>query len=48
MPAKFDACIRAGGRVRTKKLSGGRYQHICWIGGQSFAGEIKKKKVEKK
>jgi len=47
MPAKFEACVRAGGRVRTKKLSGGRYQHICWIGGQSFAGEIKKKKEKK-
>ncbi|GAG93616.1 unnamed protein product [marine sediment metagenome] len=47
MPAKFDACVRNGGKITTKKLSGGRYQHICWIGGQSFKGHIKKKKVKK-
>ena len=47
MPARFDACVKAGGKVTTKKLSGGRYQHVCWIGGQSFAGEVKKKKAKK-
>lgn len=43
MPAGFDKCVANGGRVRTKKLSGGRYMHICFLGGKSFAGEVKKK-----
>jgi len=47
MPKRFEACRKAGGRIRTKKLSGGRYQHICYIGNQSFAGEIHKKKAKK-
>lgn len=42
MPAKFDACVRAGGRVRTIK-PGGRcsplYIPICWRRGRSVAGE---------
>lgn len=46
MPASFDACIRRGGRVRTKKLSKGRYIHICFKGGKSFAGYVKRRKVK--
>lgn len=45
MPKNFDKCIAEGGRVRTKKLSGNRYLHICFLGGKSFAGEVKTKKV---
>ncbi len=43
MPAAFDACIKGGGRVITKKLSGNRYIHICFPrgGGPSVAGEVK-------
>lgn len=49
MPAGFDRCVKNGGRVRTKKLSGGRYMHICRLNGKSYAGEIHtKKKVKKK
>jgi len=43
MPAAFEACVRKGGRVRTKKLSGGRYMHICFLNGKSYAGEVKKR-----
>lgn len=43
MPADFDRCVKAGGRVRTKKLSGGKYMHICFKDGKSYAGEVKKK-----
>ena len=49
MPAGFDRCVKNGGRVRTKKLSGGRYMHICFLNGKSYAGEVKTaKKITKK
>lgn len=41
MPAAFDACVKAGGRVRTKQLEGGRYMHICFKDGKSYAGHVK-------
>jgi len=44
MPAAFNKCVKAGGRVRTKVLSGKRYLHICFRHGKSVAGEVKKKK----
>lgn len=46
MPKSFTDCISAGGRVRTKQLSGGRYLHICFPkgGGPGVAGEVHKKK----
>lgn len=44
MPAAFLKCVKQGGRVRTKRLSGGRYIHICFINGKSYAGEVKTKK----
>jgi len=42
MPRSFTDCVSGGGRVRTKTLSGGRYMRICYKGGKSFVGEIKK------
>lgn len=42
-PAEFDRCVQAGGRVRTKTLSGGRYLHLCFLNGKSFAGEVRTK-----
>ena len=48
MPVEFEACQRNGGRIKTKKLGNGKYIHICFIGGKSFAGEIKTKKKKKK
>lgn len=47
MPIAFTGCVRRGGRVRTKVLSKGRYIHICFIGGKSYAGEVHKKKTKK-
>jgi len=44
MPEKFLKCMRAGGRVRTKKLSGDRYIHLCFKDGRSYVGELKIKK----
>ncbi len=45
MPPKFNRCVASGGRVRTKKLPGGKYIHVCFPkgGGSSVAGEVKKK-----
>ena len=44
MPAAFNRCVKAGGRVRTKKLSDKKYIHLCFKGGRSYAGEVKRKK----
>jgi len=43
MPKAFDDCVKKGGKVRTKSLSDGRYIHICFLNGKSFAGHVKKK-----
>lgn len=48
MPAAFDRAVRQGARVRTKKLSGGRYIHIAYLNGKSIAGEVHTKKGPKK
>lgn len=47
-PQAFENCVKNGGRVRTKTLSGGRYQRICFKDGKSYAGEIKTKKSHQK
>lgn len=48
MPKRFDQCVKAGGRVRTKSLSGNRYVRVCCKGGRDsgkcVAGEVHKKK----
>ena len=44
MPKGFDECVKKGGRVRTKQLGGGKYMHICFLNGKSYAGEVKVKK----
>ncbi len=51
MPADFEKCRKEGGRIRTKKLSGGKYIHICIPkgGGKSVGGEVKEiKEIKKK
>jgi putative hemolysin len=48
MPKAFEACVKNGGRIRTKKLSDGKYIHICFLNGKSYAGEVRKKETEKK
>ena len=44
MPQRFEDCVKRGGKVRTRKLSGNRFQKVCILDGKSFAGEIKKRK----
>lgn len=50
MPAEFDACVKAGGKVRTKDLGKGKYMHICIPkgGGPSVGGEVKTKQMTQK
>ena len=48
MPQAFDSCVSGGGRVRTKDVGKGRYMHLCFKGGKSYAGEVKKKKPKGK
>lgn len=48
MPKAFLDCVKWGGHVRTKKLKGNKYIHLCFIGGKSFAGEVKSRKNKKK
>ena len=43
MSQAFENCVKKNGRVRTKKLKGGKYMHICFLNGKSYAGEIKRK-----
>ena len=44
MPADFDMCVKNGGKVRTKTMSGGKYMHICIDkNGKSHAGYVKMK-----
>lgn len=43
MPQAFDDCISSGGKVRTKSLGSGKYMHICFKDGKSYAGEAKTK-----
>ncbi len=45
MPKAFDRCVKAGGRVRTKTLGSGKYMHICFHKGKSYAGYVKKRKT---
>jgi len=48
MPAGFDRCVKRGGRVRTLKLSGRKYRHICYLNGKAYLGKVKTKKRSKK
>jgi len=45
MPAAFTKCVKEGGKVRTKSLGSGKYMHICFKNGKSYAGEVKVKKT---
>lgn len=44
MPKAFMECAKKGGRVRTKKLKGDKYMHMCFKDGKSYAGEVKTSK----
>ncbi len=43
MPEAFNKCVKSGGKVRTKSLKDSKYLRICFKGGKSYAGEVKKK-----
>ena len=45
MPEDFERCVKSRGRVRTKKLSGGKFMRICFKGGKSYAGEVHEPRV---
>ena len=45
MPSGFDKCRKQGGKIRTVKLKGGRYQHVCHLDGKSYKGHVKKKQA---
>lgn len=50
MPAKFDRCVKAGGKVRTIKPSKGTYMRVCRPkgGGKSVGGHVKRVKKRRK
>jgi hypothetical protein len=48
MPPKFTKCVNSGGRVRTLRRGAGKYQHICYKNGKSYAGEVKTKKAARR
>jgi len=43
MPAEFDACVKGGGKIRTKRLNATHYVHFCIPkgGGKSVSVEEK-------
>lgn len=54
MPADFERCVRAGGRVRRVSgphkrlgLAKGEYMNVCFLHGEMFRGERKKVKSAK-
>ena len=47
MPQAFDNCVKNGGKVRTVVPKAGTYIHVCYIGGKSYSGEVKKVKASR-
>ncbi len=47
MPKAFNDCRRAGGKIRTKKLSGKKYQHVCIKNGKVAKGHVKTRKSKR-
>jgi len=45
MPAAFESCVHAHGRVRTVTPKSGTYIHVCFKDGKSYAGEVHHKKA---
>ena len=47
-PTSFEKCVKACGKVITKRLKHGRYMHFCFDKkGKAHPGEVKKKKKDK-
>jgi len=40
MPKQFLDCVKKGGKVRTKKLKGGKMIKICTLNGKSYSSEV--------
>jgi len=47
MPAPFTACVKSGGRVRTKSLPNNEYMRFCFKNGKSYAGEVHHAKMKR-
>jgi len=49
MPVNFDKCLATKGRkVRTMKMKGKKYRHICILpNGKTELGEVKTLKTKK-
>lgn len=45
MPKAFDSCRKNGGKIRTRKLKDGKYQHLCILNGKTYTGEVKQRKA---
>jgi len=45
-PQSFTNCVKRGGKVITKELSGGRYMHLCKDKQGWHNGEVKTKKTD--
>ena len=49
MPEGFLECQKAGGRIRTITLKGGRYMRVCYDkNNKSHAGEVRQAKGKEK
>lgn len=40
MPKEFLDCVKKGGKVRTKKVKGGKMIKVCFIKGKSYKSEV--------
>jgi len=47
MPKDFLQCVKNGGKVRTKKLKGGKMIKICFLKGKSYTSEVHSSKDSK-
>ncbi len=41
MSQAFKDCVKRGGKVRTTTHGEDSYQHICYLDGKSYPGEVK-------
>jgi len=55
MPREFEVCVRNGGRVRRVSgpdkdhgLAPNEYVDYCFIEGESYRGEVKKKESQER
>jgi len=44
MGKQFEDCRKKGGKIRTRKVPGNKYQRLCILGKKVFPGEVKKRK----